>query len=392
MMTDPPHTPDRPDGSSGGQPDAAQHDDDALLAAFLRDPGADYRHAREGSALDGIVLEVRRDRIVVDVGAKSEGVVESGEMQSLDADARAALRPGDALLVYVMQSEDREGRVVLSIDRARQERSWRRQQELKDADGTIDARVVGSNRGGLLVNLDGVRGFVPASQVSSIGRGDDAQKQADMARLIGSMLTLKIVEILRVRNRLILSERQAVQNVRETRKGELLGTLREGEIRSGVVTSIYDFGVFVDIGGADGLVHVSELSWSRVQHPSQVLTPGDRTQVMVLGVDQARRRIALSIKRTMSAPWTTIAERYQVGQWIACEITRLTAFGAFARLEEGIEGLIHISELSDARVAHPGDVVREGASVNARIVRIEPTRKRIGLSLRADGAAAGDPA
>jgi small subunit ribosomal protein S1 len=383
--------PDQPDASDADTP----HDDDALLEAFLRDPGADYRHAREGMALDGIILTIRRDQLVVDVGAKSEGVVEASEMQSLDAEARAALRPGDALLVYVMQSEDREGRVVLSVDRARQERSWRRLQELKDADGTIEARVVGNNRGGLLVNLDGVRGFVPASQVSSIGRGDDAQKQADMARLIGSTLTLKVVEIQRARNRLILSERQAAQNVRETRKGELMGTLREGEIRSGIVTSVYDFGVFVDIGGADGLVHVSELSWSRVQHPSHVLTPGDRTQVMVLGVDQARRRIALSIKRTMSAPWTTIAERYQVGQQVVCEITRLTAFGAFARIEEGIEGLIHISELSEARIAHPGDVVSEGATVSARIVRIEPARKRIGLSLRAEDATsgtAGDPA
>ncbi len=383
--------PDQPDASDADTP----HDDDALLEAFLRDPGADYRHAREGMALDGIILTIRRDQLVVDVGAKSEGIVEASEMQSLDAEARAALRPGDALLVYVMQSEDREGRVVLSVDRARQERSWRRLQELKDADGTIEARVVGNNRGGLLVNLDGVRGFVPASQVSSIGRGDDAQKQADMARLIGSTLTLKVVEIQRARNRLILSERQATLNVRETRKGELMGTLREGEIRSGIVTSVYDFGVFVDIGGADGLVHVSELSWSRVQHPSHVLTPGDRTQVMVLGVDQARRRIALSIKRTMSAPWTTIAERYQVGQQVVCEITRLTAFGAFARIEEGIEGLIHISELSEARIAHPGDVVSEGATVSARIVRIEPARKRIGLSLRAEDAAsgtAGDPA
>jgi len=383
--------PDQPDASDADTP----HDDDALLEAFLRDPGADYRHAREGMALDGIILTIRRDQLVVDVGAKSEGIVEASEMQSLDAEARAALRPGDALLVYVMQSEDREGRVVLSVDRARQERSWRRLQELKDADGTIEARVVGNNRGGLLVNLDGVRGFVPASQVSSIGRGDDAQKQADMARLIGSTLTLKVVEIQRARNRLILSERQATLNVRETRKGELMGTLREGEIRSGIVTSVYDFGVFVDIGGADGLVHVSELSWSRVQHPSHVLTPGDRTQVMVLGVDQARRRIALSIKRTMSAPWTTIAERYQVGQQVVCEITRLTAFGAFARIEEGIEGLIHISELSEARITHPGDVVSEGATVSARIVRIEPARKRIGLSLRAEDAAsgtAGDPA
>ncbi len=383
--------PDQPDASDADTP----HDDDALLEAFLCDPGADYRHAREGMALDGIILTIRRDQLVVDVGAKSEGIVEASEMQSLDAEARAALRPGDALLVYVMQSEDREGRVVLSVDRARQERSWRRLQELKDADGTIEARVVGNNRGGLLVNLDGVRGFVPASQVSSIGRGDDAQKQADMARLIGSTLTLKVVEIQRARNRLILSERQATLNVRETRKGELMGTLREGEIRSGIVTSVYDFGVFVDIGGADGLVHVSELSWSRVQHPSHVLTPGDRTQVMVLGVDQARRRIALSIKRTMSAPWTTIAERYQVGQQVVCEITRLTAFGAFARIEEGIEGLIHISELSEARIAHPGDVVSEGATVSARIVRIEPARKRIGLSLRAEDAAsgtAGDPA
>jgi small subunit ribosomal protein S1 len=203
---------------------------------------------------------------------------------------------------------------------------------------------------------------------------------------------LKVIEINRNRNRLILSERQAVQEVREGRKDELLTTLKEGDVRSGVVTSIADFGAFVDIGGADGLVHLSELSWSRVKHPSEVLKPGDKVRVYILSVDNDRKRIALSIKRTQSEPWTTVNERYQLGQMVEGTITQLASFGAFARIEDGVEGLIHVSEMGDGRVQHPRDVVQEGDVVQARIIRIDPARKRMGLSMRqpGEGGAAGD--
>jgi small subunit ribosomal protein S1 len=196
------------------------------------------------------------------------------------------------------------------------------------------------------------------------------------------MLPLKVIEINRNRNRLILSERQAVQDVREGRKGELLSSLKEGDVRGGTVTSVCDFGAFVDIGGADGLVHLSEISWSRVKHPSEVLRPGDRVKVFVLSVDNDRKRIALSIKRTQNEPWTTIGERYQLGQLVEGTITQLASFGAFARIEDGVEGLIHVSEMGDSRIQHPRDAVAEGDVVQVRIIRIDPARKRMGLSMR----------
>jgi len=260
-----------------------------------------------------------------------------------------------------------------------------------DAGEVIHAPVVNYNKGGLLVNLDGVRGFVPSSQVSSVSRGPEVQKQSDMAKLVGQTLPLKVIEINRPRNRLILSERQAVQEVRDARKDQLLERLEPGAVRQGRVTSLCDFGAFVDIGGADGLVHLSELSWSRVKHPEELLKVGDVVNVYVLSVDEDKKRIALSIKRTQPEPWSTVTDRYQIGQEVSGVITQLTAFGAFARLEDGIEGLVHISEMSDDRIQHPRDVLAEGDTIHARIIRIDPARKRIGLSLRkspGDGAVA----
>jgi small subunit ribosomal protein S1 len=203
-----------------------------------------------------------------------------------------------------------------------------------------------------------------------------------MARLVGRDMELKIIEINRERNRLILSERQAAQEAREVRKDELLSTLREGQIHTGTVSSICDFGAFVDIGGADGLIHLSELSWGRVKHPGDVLNVGDGVQVYLLNIDNERKRIALSLKRTQREPWSTLNERYALGQVVQATVTQLVPFGAFARIEDGIEGLIHISEFGDEHVQHPQHVLQEGDSVAVRIIRIDPTRKRMGLSLR----------
>jgi small subunit ribosomal protein S1 len=255
-------------------------------------------------------------------------------------------------------------------------------QELHEANEVIEAEVTNYNKGGLLVNLDGVRGFVPASQVTEIRGGDEASKQADMARLIGSSLPLKVIEINRHRNRLILSERQAVQERRDVMKERLIDELSEGEVRKGRVSSICDFGAFVDIGGADGLVHLSELSWSRVRHPSEVLRVGQEVDVYVLGINAQEKKIALSIKRTQAEPWSRVAAAYEVGQLVRGTVTQLANFGAFARIEDGIEGLIHVSELVDDRVSHPKQVVSEGDDLLLRIIRIDPQRRRMGLSLR----------
>jgi small subunit ribosomal protein S1 len=203
-----------------------------------------------------------------------------------------------------------------------------------------------------------------------------------MAKMVNTDMSLKVIEINRNRNRLILSERQAVAESREAKKDELLSRLAEGDVRTGIVSSVCDFGAFVDIGGADGLVHLSEISWSRVKHPGEVLKIGDKVEVSILNIDNDRKRIALSIKRTQSEPWTRVAEKYQLGQLVEGTITQLASFGAFARIEDGIEGLIHVSEMGDERIQHPREVVQEGDVIQARIIRIDPQRKRMGLSLR----------
>ena len=362
--------------------DDSELDAASLMEQFLNDPSHDYKSLKYGDVMDGVIMHLDREEILVDIGSKSEGIVPSREYSSLSSDERSALAVGDTILVFVVQPENPEGHAVVSIDRARQEKSWRRLQELHEANEVIEAEVTNYNKGGLLVNLDGVRGFVPASQVTEIRGGDEASKQADMARLIGSSLPLKVIEINRHRNRLILSERQAVQERRDVMKERLIEELSEGEVRKGRVSSICDFGAFVDIGGADGLVHLSELSWSRVRHPSEVLRVGQEVDVYVLGINAQEKKIALSIKRTQAEPWSRVATAYEVGQLVRGTVTQLANFGAFARIEDGIEGLIHVSELVDDRVTHPKQVVSEGEDLLLRIIRIDPQRRRMGLSLR----------
>ncbi len=372
------------DASNGSGSDAGLEtvDGASLMEQFLNDPSHDYKTLKYGDVMDGIVMHVDREELLVDIGSKSEGIVPAREYSTLSSEERQNLAVGDTILVFVVQPENNEGHAVVSIDRARQEKSWRRLQELHEANEVIEAEVTNYNKGGLLVNLDGVRGFVPASQVSEIRGGDDASKQADMARLIGSMLPLKVIEINRHRNRLILSERQAIQERRDVMKERLIEELKEGEVRKGRVSSICDFGAFVDIGGADGLVHLSELSWSRVRHPSEVLRVGQEVDVYVLGINSQEKKIALSIKRTQAEPWSRVAAAYEVGQLVRGTVTQLANFGAFARIEDGIEGLIHVSELTDERITHPKQVVQEGQELLLRIIRIDPQRRRMGLSLR----------
>lgn len=354
----------------------------SLMEQFLSDPSHDYKTLKYGDVMEGVIMHLDRDEILVDIGSKAEGIVPAKEYSSLSAEEKDKLEIGDKILVFVVQPENPEGHPVVSIDRARQEKSWRKLQEIHEQNEVIEAEVTNYNKGGLLVNLDGVRGFVPASQVSEIRGGDESSKQADMARLIGTSLPLKVIEINRHRNRLILSERQAIQERRDVMKEKLIEELKEGEIRKGRVSSICDFGAFVDIGGADGLVHLSELSWSRVRHPSELLKIGEEVDVYVLGINSQEKKIALSIKRTQAEPWSRVASSYEVGKLVRGTVTQLANFGAFARIEDGIEGLIHVSELADERIQHPKQVVSEGQELLLRIIRIDPQRRRMGLSLR----------
>jgi small subunit ribosomal protein S1 len=254
-----------------------------------------------------------------------------------------------------------------------------------DAGTIMSARVVEVNRGGLVADVEGLRGFIPLSQIARLRPGVSPSGQDNeslLASLVGQTLSVKVLEVNRARNRLVLSERAASQELRGQRRERLLAELKEGEVRRGRVSGITDFGVFVDLGGADGLVHLSELAWRPITNPSEVVEVGGEVDVVVLGVDRERQKISLSIRRTQPEPWVTAAERYPVGSLVTGTVARLTTFGAFVRLDDGIEGLVHVSELSDRHVTHPRNVVKEGDVITVRVLRVEADRRRLGLSLR----------
>jgi len=361
--------------------------------ALMENPAHAYCAMDFGDIFEGVAMQVDEEEILVDIGAKAEGIVPSREFRKAEqAGELDGLKIGDSIFVFVLKAEDEEGRAILSIDRARQEKSWRWLEQLYEQGALIEAAVDGYNKGGLLVNLRGVRGFIPASQVSGACTPAKGDRQDSLAQMVGRTIPLKVIEINRRRNRLILSERQALQDFRETRKEELLDSLEVGGVYKGVVSSVCNFGAFVDLGGADGLIHLSELAWGHIEHPKEVVQVGQEVEVYVMGVDRERKRIALSLRRTQPEPWTTVAERYHLGQLVEAQVTQLTSFGAFARLENGIEGLVHISELSDNVISHPREVVQEGDRVTLRVIRIDPVHKRIGLSLRRAQRDIGDEA
>lgn len=356
------------------------------MEALLRDSDFAFRRLRRGETVEGTVVRVDQDEVLVDIGLKSEGVIPARELLGEEEEAEP-LRVGDRTLVYVMQPETQEGNAVLSLRRAQAERSWRDIEESYHHGVILDAPVVDFNKGGLIVDLKGVRGFVPVSQVLDLRNvsrqeGENEEVNQTLAAMKGRRLPLKIIEINRSRNRLILSERAAVQEQRTQKKDELMDHLEPGQIRHGTVSNLTSFGAFVDLGGADGLVHVSELSYNRVNHPSEVLQVGHDVDVYVLSVDRESKKIALSLKRALPDPWTTVDETYRVGQVVAATITKLAKFGAFAKVEEGLEGLIHLSELTDQAVQDAAQVVEEGQPINAKIIHINSQRRRLGLSVR----------
>lgn len=362
----------------GEEPKAEQHP----MAALMEDALA-FRAPKPGDIVEGEIVSVSPTEVLVDVGGKSEGLVPSKELERLGREGLESLHVGDTVSVYIVRAEDREGNMILSIRRAEEENDWRRAQKQYEQGESFETTVAGFNKGGLIVRLGRLRGFVPASQLASGHRGGEEQQPEERwARLVGSPIHVKIIELNRRRKRLILSERAAVRFRRESQRVELLETLRPGEVRPGVVSSLTDFGAFVDLGGADGLVHLSELSWNRAAKPRDVVKVGQEVEVYVLNVDQAKKRIALSLKRLAPEPWATVEDRYYVGQLVEGTITRLTNFGAFALVNDEIEGLIHISELSMGRINHPQDVVREGEKHVMRIIRIDAKRRRMGLSLK----------
>jgi len=387
----------------------AQESDNIQTMEDLLDSAAPMKSLRRGDVIEGIIMRADPDGIFVNIGHKAEGVVPPAEMRTLDAEAMKNLNLGDEIMTLVVRGETADHPAILSIDRAIGEEGWRVLEKALEEEQTLEGKIIGFNRGGAISEVEGVQGFVPMSQLVSVSRAhfarndQDAQvttegaqvdsgvettdvpKKDPLADDVGKVLQLKVLEVNRGRNRAIFSERQAVQEERDRQKAKLIAELSEGEVRRGVVTGISTFGAFVDLGGADGLIHISELSWNPVNSPEDVVKIGSEIDVFVLRVDAENNKIALSLRRLQPEPWDTINDRYQSGDIVDATVTKLTNFGAFARVQGdggAVEGLIHISELSSRMVNHPKEVLGEGDEVKVKILRIEADRRRLGLSLK----------
>ncbi|MBP7228438.1 MAG: S1 RNA-binding domain-containing protein [Longilinea sp.] len=354
------------------------------MASLLEQEGLGIDFPTAGEIRNGVIASLTPGQILVSVGTKSEGVISGKEYELIPEEELATLKVGQEIPVYVINPEDQNGNLVLSYVRAREEVSWKDVEALKESRESIRSSIVGYNKGGLIVPVMGLRGFVPASQISLSRRAALSGDTPDQmwSKMIGQEIYVCVIEVDRERRRLILSERAASTETRESLKERVIDELQEGEIRTGRVTSLADFGAFVNINGADGLVHLSEISWDRIQHPGEVLKVGQEVKVKVISVDREKKRIGLSIRQLLDDPWAQRVAAYQVGQLIEGKITRLTKFGAFARIQDDLEGLIHISEISERRIEHPKEVLKEGDVVTLRVIKIDPENHRVGLSLR----------
>jgi small subunit ribosomal protein S1 len=354
------------------------------METLLNQEGMALDFPQPGEIRTGVIASISPTQILVSVGAKSEGVITGRELETINAEERAALTVGQEISVYVLSAEDASGNVVLSYTRAQEQKGWAEVEKIMEDGASFDGNVEGFNKGGLIVPIYGLRGFVPASQLGINRRmavtGDTPD--ARYAKMVGEPITVRVIEVDRKRRRLILSERAASSETRQSIKERVIESLEEGKVYTGKVTSLADFGAFVNVNGADGLVHLSEISWERVQHPSEVLEVGQEVQVKVINIDREKKRIGLSIRALQNDPWQKKVEKFKIGQLVEGVITRLTKFGAFARLEGDLEGLIHISEISETRIEHPKEKLHEGDVLTLRIIRIDPDQRRIGLSLR----------
>ncbi|HEY7023418.1 MAG TPA: 30S ribosomal protein S1 [Candidatus Limnocylindrales bacterium] len=359
------------------------------MEELLNEQATEIRSLKHGDVVEGTVVRIDKDEILVDIGAKSEGVISNRELYGRNAEAQPQLNIGDQVLVYVLQPESQEGHAVLSLRRAGLERKWRAMQEQLDAGAIIEAPVIDHNKGGLIVDC-GIRGFVPISQIVDFPRRPQNEQPRDAAQeiaeklqpYVGRKLRLKILEVNRKANRLILSEKVALYEERREKRDELFSSLAVGQKVTGTVRSIAPFGVFIDLGGIDGLVHKSELSWNKVNNPEAGYRVGEEVEAEVIDINHERGRISLSIRRLQPDPWHSTVADLKVGDIIDGTVTKIVNFGAFVRVRDGLEGLIHISELSHQRVAHPGDVVHEGQTLKLKIISLEQERHRLGLSLK----------
>ncbi|HZK35752.1 MAG TPA: 30S ribosomal protein S1 [Aeromicrobium sp.] len=342
---------------------------------FLAAIDKTIKYFNDGDIVDGTIVKVDRDEVLLDIGYKTEGVIPSRELSiKHDVDPSEVVSVGDTIEALVLQKEDKEGRLILSKKRAQYERAWGDIEKIKADDGVVEGTVIEVVKGGLIMDI-GLRGFLPASLV-------EMRRVRDLDPYIGQKIEAKIIELDKNRNNVVLSRRAWLEQTQSAVRQNFLTELTKGQVRKGVISSIVNFGAFVDLGGVDGLVHVSELSWKHIDHPNEVVQVGDEVTVEVLDVDMERERVSLSLKATQEDPWQHFARTHQIGQIVPGKVTKLVPFGAFVRVEEGIEGLVHISELAERHVEIPEQVVQIGDSVMVKIIDIDLERRRISLSLK----------
>ena len=350
-------------------------DDIGSEEAFLAAIDETIKYFNDGDIVEGTIVKVDRDEVLLDIGYKTEGVIPSRELSiKHDVDPGEVVAVGDHVEALVLQKEDKEGRLILSKKRAQYERAWGTIEKIKEEDGVVTGTVIEVVKGGLILDI-GLRGFLPASLV-------EMRRVRDLQPYVGRELEAKIIELDKNRNNVVLSRRAWLEQTQSEVRQTFLNTLQKGQIRKGVVSSIVNFGAFVDLGGVDGLVHVSELSWKHIDHPSEVVEVGQEVTVEVLDVDMERERVSLSLKATQEDPWQQFARTHQIGQVVPGKVTKLVPFGAFVRVEEGIEGLVHISELAERHVEVPEQVVQVGTEIFVKIIDIDLDRRRISLSLK----------
>lgn len=368
--------------------DEAEDNSSHPMAALLDEEEFGLKPPRRGEIRTGTIARVTDSDVLVDIGHKSEGVIPGREFEQLSQEQRDELKVGEEVTVFVLRTGGPSGIVLLSLSRAEEEKDWIEAERLLESKEVFEGVISGYNKGGLIAKLGRIRGFVPSSQVSMSRRwrADGDTPEERWGEMVGEPIVAKVIEVERKRNRLILSERAAAREARNVLKERLIKELEPGEVRKGHVISLADFGAFVDIGGADGLVHTSEISWKRISHPKDVLKIGQEVQVKVLSVDAQLKRISLSLREMEEDPWDTIIEQFSEGQLVEGSITKLTKFGAFASLmgasDYEVEGLIHISELSDRHIVHPREIVSEEEALTLRVIRVDRERRRIGLSLK----------
>ncbi len=349
-----------------------------------------YTPPRRGEIRNATILQIDEREIIVDMGTKRDGIVPFQDLERLDDEVRNGLKVGAEVPVYVMNPRDQDDNLIVSINMGLQQYDWDRARALLTSEDPVNVGVTGSNRGGILVRWNRLEGFIPSSHLVSINLGNDRRDNFDDLR--DRQLLVKVIEVDQDRRRLIFSEREAQKEKRAQEKARLLAELREGDRVKGVVTGLRDFGAFVNLGGADGLIHVSELAWHRVDHPRDVLRVGDEIEVYVLNLDRESNRIALSRKRLLPDPWENAAARYHEGQLVEGTVTNVVDFGAFVALDDGLEGLLHLSEMGDGSLKEPHSYVKKGDRLSLRISHLEPEKRRVGFTQRWGTDAEGQPA